>query len=253
MVGAINLYAAAPHAFSKEIKVLLLDMVVGVDLALERFSHRDEQQEVQQALERSERLYRQLTESIHDVIWRIDAQSLTTRYVSPAVQQLLGYRPQDLEGLPVQITLHDDSLDWLAAIRSLAAGDRQQQAGGKAPYRVDEVQQRHSDGSSTWSEITTTLGSHELTGELEYYCVSRNITAASGLNPSWSGWPTTTPSPISPTAPTSTACSSRCCAPPTAGTSPWPACCWAWITSRPSTTRSATKPGMPFCARSPSA
>ncbi|MFY8150303.1 MAG: EAL domain-containing protein [Prochlorococcaceae cyanobacterium] len=177
VVGAINLYAPVPHAFSKEIKVLLLDMVVGVDLALERFRHQEQQQEVQQALERSERLYRQLTESIHDVIWRIDAQSLTTRYVSPAVQQLLGYRPQDLEGLPVQITLHDDSLDWLAAIRSLAGGDRQQQAGEKVSYRVDEVQQRHSDGSSIWSEITTTLGSHELTGELEFSCVCRDITA----------------------------------------------------------------------------
>ncbi|MEB3332024.1 MAG: bifunctional diguanylate cyclase/phosphodiesterase, partial [Synechococcaceae cyanobacterium] len=35
----------------------------------------------------------------------------------------------------------------------------------------------HRDGGSIWSEITTTLGSQEQTGEPEFYCVSRDVTA----------------------------------------------------------------------------
>lgn len=176
VVGALNLYAPNPEAFSKDVKSLLLDMVVNVDLALGRFYHQEQQQRVQLELEKSEYNYRQLTETIHDVIWRLDSQTLTICYVSPAVRSVLGYQVQELQGQPFQITLCSDSPGWLRDIKTLAS-QQQHSPGDSLPYRTDELQQRHRDGSSIWSEITTTLAPNSITGAMEYYCVSRDITA----------------------------------------------------------------------------
>ena len=87
-MGTLTLYAGLPQAFSQEIQTLLEDMVVDVDLALDRLARAAKVQVMQNALQRSEREYRELTETIHDVIWRIDAESLTYLYVSPAVHRL---------------------------------------------------------------------------------------------------------------------------------------------------------------------
>lgn len=170
VVGAINLYAPSPGAFSDDIQALLLDMVVAVDLALERFRRQEQQQRAQEALQQSEHNYRQLTETIHDVIWRLDAATLTTTYVSPAVRHLLGYSPAELQGQPFKVTLHSDSYGWLSSLAPATAE-------GSDGFRVDELQQRHRDGSTIWCELTSSLARNSLTGALELYGVSRDITA----------------------------------------------------------------------------
>lgn len=183
VVGALNLYAPSPQAFSKDIKAPLLDMVVDVNLALERFQREEQQQQVRDQLAISERNYRQLTETIHDVIWRLDAHTLAIRYVSPAVQAVLGYPPGELLDQPFTSTLHRASLPWQGAIQAFATSQQQDQQSLTAqvetalPYRVDELQQCHRNGSMLWSEITTTLATNAITGAQELYCVSRDITA----------------------------------------------------------------------------
>lgn len=184
VVGALNLYAPSLQAFTKDIKALLLDVVVDVNLALERFQREEQQQQVRDQLEISERNYRQLTDTIHDVIWRLDAQTLAIRYVSPAVRGLLGYEPRELQDQPFASTLQRESLPWLGAIQAFAAEQQRQppqpltpRGQAALPYRVDELQQCARDGSTIWSEITTTLAPNGITGGQEYYCVSRDITA----------------------------------------------------------------------------
>ena len=53
--------------------------------------------ESRQALVESEVRFRQITENVVDCIWEIDANGLYT-YVSPAIEKILGYKPEELIG-----------------------------------------------------------------------------------------------------------------------------------------------------------
>ena len=179
VVGALTLYAGFPQAFGQEIQTLLVDMVVDVDLALDQFARQAKSQAVQNALQRREHEYRELTETIHDVIWRIDAVSLTYLYVSPAVQRLLGFTAEELIGKPLNNAQSDENRRWISHLRELYAQSQlpsglDQEA---APYRLDELQHLHRDGSVVWSEVTTTLVRSSTSGAMEFHCVSRDITA----------------------------------------------------------------------------
>lgn len=177
VVGALALYAGFPQAFSQEIQTLLVDMVVDVDQALDRLAHAAKSEAVQNALQRSERDYRELTETIHDVIWRIDAESLTYLYVSPAVHRLLGYAAEELIGKPLINAESDANQRWISHLRELYAQSGQQSGlSQEAPYRLDELQHLHRDGSVVWSEVTTTLVRNSSSGAMEFHCVSRDIT-----------------------------------------------------------------------------
>ena len=178
VVGALTLYAGLPQAFSQQIQTLLLDMVVDVDLALDRFAREAKSQAVQNALQRSERDYRELTETIHDVIWRIDAESLTYLYVSPAVHRLLGYTADELIGKSLIHAQSEENRRWISNLKELYAQSQLQSGLGQvAPFRLDELQQLHRDGSVIWSEVTTTLVRSGSSGAMEFHCVSRDITA----------------------------------------------------------------------------
>src|SRR5215208_6325207 len=71
--------------------------------ALEAESH-------QESLRRSEERFRALGQHSSDVITVIDAEG-TIRYVSPAVERIMGYRPEDLVGKSVFYYVRPDDLE----------------------------------------------------------------------------------------------------------------------------------------------
>ena len=178
VVGALTLYAGLPNAFSEEIQNLLLDMTVDIDLALDRFAREARERSAQEALQRSEHDYRELTETIHDVIWRIDAYTFTYLYVSPAVERLLGYTAPMLIGQQLRTTLHRESHWWIERLEEFRNRDPESLAEDAAQaYRLDELRQVHRNGTTIWSEVTTTLVTNSSSGALEFHCVSRDVTA----------------------------------------------------------------------------
>ena len=88
---------------------------------------------------RSERLFRSLTEDAHDIVNLIDHDG-RLRYVSPAAERALGYRPEDLADRPAFELIHpEDHGDVIAAIgRALSQPGQAQSA---------EFRFRHQDGS----------------------------------------------------------------------------------------------------------
>jgi two-component system sensor histidine kinase UhpB len=91
-----------------------------------------EAKESELALRASEERYRDLVENISEVIYEFDADGVMS-YVSPAVEALLGYRPEELEGRHFkEFVAEEDVFRVLRAFRSILVG----QTGGGGEYRV---------------------------------------------------------------------------------------------------------------------
>jgi PAS domain-containing protein len=60
--------------------------------------------------------YRLLTENIKDVVWIVDTETLHYRYVSPSVEMLRGYTPEELLAVPVTHALTADASEHLIGL-----------------------------------------------------------------------------------------------------------------------------------------
>jgi diguanylate cyclase (GGDEF)-like protein/PAS domain S-box-containing protein len=125
-----------------------------VQLAYWRFIHRAQvemasvQDQAAEQLRRSEERYRALVQDSCDVINVVDRDGVI-KSVSPAVQAVMGYRPDELEGTNYYAHIHPDD----------AAGIRAFLLGGATAQRA-EVRIRHADGNWHWHDVTA----RDLTG-----------------------------------------------------------------------------------------
>ncbi|MCD6585487.1 MAG: PAS domain S-box protein [Desulfobacteraceae bacterium] len=116
----------------------------------------DERKNAEQDLRDSEMQYRLLAENVSDVIWTIDkAQRFT--YISPSIQKLRGYTPEEAMLIPLENTLTPVSYEKavFVMVEELAIeGDP-----GVLPDRSQVLELEHirKDGSTVWGELTTSF------------------------------------------------------------------------------------------------
>jgi PAS domain S-box-containing protein len=122
----------------------------------------------------SEEKYRLLAENVSDVIWILDVETRRYRYVSPSVEQLLGYTveavlAQDLTAVLAPVSRQLVQKTMPAAIARFQHGERE--------VSTTEIEQPRRDGTTVWTEVTSRFVSNPVTGRLEVVGVSRDITA----------------------------------------------------------------------------
>lgn len=103
----------------------------------------DQLQRSRDDIARSEARFRGLVQNASDLIVVIDRAG-TLRYLTPSVERMLGYRPEDALGQPLEALLHPDDRKHLTAL--LLAPGRFADSG-----RPIEVRVRHADGS--WKRV----------------------------------------------------------------------------------------------------
>jgi len=154
---ATALMRLGAHDFLK--KGDLARLVPAVERELDQARIRAEQRE-------SELRYRRLWENSPDAILMIDQEG-RIRFGNPAVQNVFGYSPKEVEGLPV---------DRLAAIRieELAQAAREASlSGGGQPLVL--LKGRNKEGEEL--ELEATLSAMEVGGESYYVAFVRDVTA----------------------------------------------------------------------------
>ncbi|MCI3131927.1 PAS domain S-box protein [Phenylobacterium aquaticum] len=128
------------------------------------------------ALASSERRYRLLAENATDIIACYTPTREVT-FLSPAVEALLGYRPEELLGRPATIIIHEDDIAGvLERFADYVA------AGPDAPAIRFEYRGRRKDGSLTWLEAHPKAIRDPATGEIvEFQDTVRDISARKAL------------------------------------------------------------------------
>ncbi len=132
-----------------------------------------EREEMMAALAESERRYRVVTDNISDAIWIFDVDERRITYTSPSIEQLRGYTAaesleQDLSQMLTPAS-YEDMMEKLA--RRLEAF----RSGERGVY-VDLVEQPRKQGGVVLTEVTTRFQTDAVTGKLEIFGCSRDVT-----------------------------------------------------------------------------
>ncbi|HEX7886283.1 MAG TPA: PAS domain S-box protein [Phenylobacterium sp.] len=114
----------------------------------------------ERALAASEARYRLIANHASDMILQSDARGKIS-YVSPSVEQIIGYRAEELIGRrALEFINPEDHAGMREAVFA------QINSGGDAPRRQVEHRARHKDGREIWLEAKPSLAYDPVTGEI---------------------------------------------------------------------------------------
>jgi diguanylate cyclase (GGDEF)-like protein/PAS domain S-box-containing protein len=115
-------------------------------------------------LSRQEQFYRMLVEASTETIVRGNLDGVRL-YVSPSIRELLGYEPQELIGNKAADLTHPDDLESFGAMMK-------QVRDGRLGVGIQELRQRHKDGSWVWMEASLRMTHDKISGRPDGYVVS---------------------------------------------------------------------------------
>lgn len=155
VAGSLTLYAAEVGAFDEAAQRLLLEMAMDIDFALDRFRKDEDRARMAEALVEREEKYRELTESINDVIWTLDPETLRFLYVSPSVFRLRGYTPDEIMADPLDAALTPESAARVRELINAHVSEFEAGTRSSDEVAVELVEQPRKDGSTVWTEVVT--------------------------------------------------------------------------------------------------
>ena len=134
-----------------------------------------ERKRSEEALEESEAKYRFLTENMNDLVWVINLD-FSVSYVNPAVEQLLGFTPEEEIGMTTEEQVTPETLEM--AIEVLAEELELDKEPGVDPDRTRslDLYYYHKNGSTRCLETIVSFLRDEAGNPFGIFGVSRDIT-----------------------------------------------------------------------------
>ncbi len=136
----------------------------------------DQRKRAEEALRASEEQYRFITESISDVIWTLDVETLRFTYVSPSVERLRGYTAEEVEAEPLDAALSPEHAVYIRKLLAERLAIFLSDEKSMSQSVIEEVQQPCKDGTLVWTEMRARLVHNPHTGRAEVHGVTRDIT-----------------------------------------------------------------------------
>ena len=127
-----------------------------------------------QAVEENEKKYRLLADNITDMIWTANMHFHFT-YVSPSVERLLGYTPEEYTNLKLHELLPFLELKKTLAAFALEVKAELSKTSDPKRERILELKHKRKDGSLSWVEIKMTFLRNEKGKAIGVIGISRDI------------------------------------------------------------------------------
>lgn len=135
-----------------------------------------DRQRAQMAIEQSEYQYRLLSETMMDVIWTLDMETMRFVYVSPSVEALRGYTPAEVKAQTIEEALTPESLAYLLDVVPQRMAEFLAGGASRGPASSDELVQPCKDGGTVVTEVVSRFIRDERTGRIFTVAVTRDIT-----------------------------------------------------------------------------
>ena len=112
-----------------------------------------DKKKAEEALRGSEEKYRFLAEAMTDIVWMANIDDLRTTYVSPSIENLLGFTPEERKRQSIDEQLTPESLSW--GLNALAEELAREKQGDVDSARTieRELEFYHKDGSTRWMDV----------------------------------------------------------------------------------------------------
>lgn len=135
----------------------------------------------QDALIKSEAHYRYLSENIHDVVWILDTQTLCFTYISPSVEALAGYTPEEMTGRSLESIVTPEIFASVQSQIAMRRGLIQQGKLEPGTYVNLEIEHLKKGGGTIWVESIGKYMLDENTKDVVLIGVTRDITEKRAL------------------------------------------------------------------------
>ncbi|MHB8771588.1 MAG: PAS domain-containing hybrid sensor histidine kinase/response regulator [Syntrophales bacterium] len=111
---------------------------------------------MEEALRKSEAMYRMITDNMTDTIWLMD-MDLKTTWISPSVERNRGFSLEEIRTLPLEAHLTPASLRAAATVVAEELTPERLGQGELAISRKTELEFYRKDGTTFWSEVKLKL------------------------------------------------------------------------------------------------
>ena len=113
-----------------------------------------EAMELASDLKASESRYRLLAENVKDIIWIVNLDSLQFTYISPSVEKIRGFTPEEAMELGLEKTLSPDSVEKVTKVLAEELSKESDVNSDPDRSKTMEIQHSCKDGSYAWVEAT---------------------------------------------------------------------------------------------------
>lgn len=129
--------------------------------------------QIEEKLKASEALYMQLNETIIDVIWETDKDYYFT-YISPSVEHILGYKPEELIGHHVFEIFSENGI--AVTMQRMQQRKKDEAQGVYTSYSILEVEHKSKTGALVWGEVVSKVLLDANNRVIKHHGISRDIT-----------------------------------------------------------------------------
>jgi diguanylate cyclase (GGDEF)-like protein/PAS domain S-box-containing protein len=158
--------------------------IIGIVVAVAAYIHSinrrlqrsaTETREATAELQASEEKYRVLTETMKDVVWTLDTDTLRYLYVSPSVERLRGYTPEEVMAAPLDAAIKPQDIESFRNLIRQRAAACLADPGAAPRFYTEVLEQPCKDGGCVWTEVVSTYSRNPRSGHVELHGVARDI------------------------------------------------------------------------------